>query len=177
MSLLEQRVISGDTQAVLEFYKTYSPKILGYLIKRLPRKEDAQEIMQDVFLDALDNLPFFQQKSTLLSWLYGIAGHKVVDFYRKKKIKSIILSTVPLLQLAAQEIHEPEFQFEKNKIRDRIEKAFAALSLNNQKILFLKYEQGNSVKEIAFTLNLSTKATESLLFRARQNFKIAYERA
>ena len=99
----------------------------------------------------------------------------MVDFYRKRKIKSILLSQVPFLQIVANEINQPEFQYEKNKIRDRIETAFHSLSLKYQKILRLHYEEKVPVKELANIFSLSFKATESLLFRARQSFRLAYE--
>lgn len=171
-----KRILSGDSKAVIEFYKSYSPKILSYFLKRLARYEDAQELTNDVFLEAIDSLSLLRKKESVLAWLYGIAHNKTVDFYRKQKIKSILLSQMPFLQIAASEINQPEFQFEKNKIRDRIELTLHSLSLNYQKILKLHYEEEIPVKELAKIFNLSFKATESLLFRARQNFKLAYAR-
>lgn len=177
MADILKRIMDGDPKATRDFYIEYSPKILSYLKRRLPHQEDAQEIMQDVFLEAIDSLFYLQKHTSVQSWLYSIAHNKVVDYYRKRKIKSIVLSAIPVLQIAAQEMHQPEFQFEKDKIRDRIEKAFSTLSSRYQEILLLRYEKEIPVKELAITLNLSFKATESLLFRARQDFKKAYERA
>jgi RNA polymerase sigma factor (sigma-70 family) len=77
----------------------------------------------------------------------------------------------------AQEINQPEFQYEKDKMRDKIEAAFYALSSKYQEILRLHYEEKVPVKQIALRFDLSFKATESRLFRARQQFKAAYERA
>ncbi|MCL5435310.1 MAG: sigma-70 family RNA polymerase sigma factor, partial [Patescibacteria group bacterium] len=108
---------------------------------------------------------------------YKIAHNKTVDYYRKRKIKSILLSQVPYLDIVAAEINQPEFQFEKNKVKDKIESAFRSLPDIYRKILKLRYEEQMPVKQIAEVFNLSFKATESLLFRARQNFKLAYERA
>lgn len=172
-----KRILKGESDAVIEFYKFYSPKILRYLSKKLPRYEDAQELTNDTFLEAIDSLSVLRREENISSWLYRIAHNKMVDFYRKKKIKSILLSQAPFLQIAANEINQPEFQLEKNKIRDRIESALYSLSRKYQKILILHYEEKISVKELAKTFNLSFKATESLLFRARQSFKLAYERA
>ena len=171
------RILKGDSQAVIEFYKSYSPKILSYLSKKLPRHEDAEDLTNDVFLEAIDSLSLLRKKENTSAWLYGIAHNKMVDFYRKQKIKSMLLSQAPFLQIFANEIYQPEFQFEKNRIRDKIEEALHNLSHNHRIILQLRYEKGVSVKEIAKTLNLSFKAAESLLFRARQSFKLAYERA
>ena len=169
-----KRILRGEGGAVVEFYKFYSPKILRYLSKRLPGYQDAQELTNDVFLEAIDSLSILRKEENISSWLYKIAHNKMVDFYRKKKIKSILLSQAPYLQIVANEISQPEFQFEKNKIRDRIESTLRSLSQKYQKILMLHYEEKVSVKELTRTFNLSFKATESLLFRARQSFKLAY---
>ena len=177
MKSLAERIISGDSKSVTEFYKLYSPRILNYLLKRLPREEDAQEILNDVFLDAIDSISMLKKSENLQAWVFKIAHHKTVNYYRKGKIKSILLSQVPYLEIVASEIHQPEFQFEKNKIRDKIESAFRSLPDLYRKILKLHYEDRISIKEIAVMLKLSFKATESLLFRARQSFKLAYERA
>lgn len=176
MSLID-RLLAGDKKATVTFYKKYSPSIFEYLRKKLPRQEDAQEMMHDVFLEALDALPLLRNKDSISSWLYTIARNEVVDFYRKQKIKSILLSQIPFLQLVANEVSQPEFEYEKDRVRERIEKAFSLLSLKHQKILRLHYEDGIAIKKLALLFNLSFKATESLLFRARQNFIRAYERA
>lgn len=117
-----------------------------------------------------------RNETKALSWLYKIAHNKVVDYYRKKRIKTILLSQIPYLQLVDKEVHEPEFIFEKNKIRDKIEKVFSLLSWLHQRILQLHHERGVRLKEIAKTFHLSLKATESLLFRARRRFILIYER-
>ncbi len=172
-----ERILAGDSKAVIQFYKFYSPKILSYLSKKLPRLEDAQEITNDVFLEAIDSLSILRREKSTLSWLYRIAHNKMVDFYRKKKIKSILLSQIPFLQIVSSEMNQPEFQFEKNRIRDGIETALRSLPEKYRRILKLHYEERIPIKEIAAILDLSFKAAESLLFRARQSFKLAYERA
>jgi RNA polymerase sigma-70 factor, ECF subfamily len=172
-----KRILAGDSRAVIQFYKSYSPKISSYLFKKLPRREDAQEITNDVFLEAIDSLSILRKEQSTLSWLYRIAHNKMVDFYRKKKIKSMLLSQMPFLQIVESEINQPEFQFEKNKIRDGIETALRSLPEKYRKIIRLHYEEKIPIKQIAVIFDLSFKATESLLFRARQSFKLAYERA
>ncbi len=171
------RILQGDGNAVVEFYKIYSPRLLRYLRNKLPRQEDAEEVLNDIFFAAIDELHLFREKSNINTWLFRIARNKIADFYRKRKIKSVLLSQVPFLEIIANEISQPEFQFEKNKIRDRIEKAFNSLSIQYQKILHLHYEERIPVKELAVIFNLSFKATESMLFRARRCFRLAYERA
>ncbi|TRZ51225.1 sigma-70 family RNA polymerase sigma factor [bacterium] len=175
MKLLLDRILEGDGQAVTIFYKKYSPRIYKYLLKKVPR-EDAQEILNDIFIEVIDKLAFLHDYKKILPYLYKIAHNKTVDFYRKKKIRSLILSKLPFLELISKEIDRPDFQYEKNLIRDRIENTLHSLSFQYQKILRLHYEENIPVKNIAVIFNLSCKATESLLFRARQSFKKTYER-
>jgi len=176
VKFLVDKILGGDSKAVVELYNLYSPKVSKYLNKKLPQ-QDAQEILNDVFFDVIDSLEELKNRDNLLPWLYKIAHNKTVDFYRKKKIKDILFSQIPFLKIVESEINTPEFQYEKNKTRDRIESAFLSLSTKYQKILRLYYEKNLSIREIAVRTNLSFKATESLFFRARQSFKIAYERA
>lgn len=177
MDSLVKQVLDGNPQAVEKFYKTYSPKIIKYLKNKLPNTEEAEEILNDVFMEAIDTLIFLNDYEKVENWLYRIAHNKMVDFYRKKKIKILLMSQVHFLEIAAKEILEPEFQFEKNRMKDKIEKTFYQLSEKHQKILILHYEESMPVKDIALTLSLSFKATESLLFRARGQFKTIYERS
>lgn len=172
---LTRQVGLGNSQAAVKFYRLYSPRILSYLTKKLPRHEDAEDLTNDVFLEAIDSISLLREEEKVLSWLYKISHNKMVDFYRKRKIKAILLSQIPFLQIVASEISQPEFQYEKNKIRDRIELVLHGLSEKYKKALKLHYEEKIPVKRLATMLNLSFKATESLLFRARQSFRLAYE--
>lgn len=168
-------ILEGDPQAVKQFYDTYAPKLYTYFSHRLSQREDSEVFVNDTLLEAIDALPLFQRKSSLTTWLYKIAHNKLVDFYRKKKVKSLLLSQIPFLQIVAQEVYEPEFQFEKNKIRDKIEVTLRKLSYKYRQVLQMHYEEQRSIKEIAQVLDLSPKATESLLFRARKKFQDVYE--
>jgi len=175
MQTLVQKILDGNSQAVLTFYKTYSPRILRYLQQKLP-PEVSQEILNDVFLDAIDSLATMHKQENVQAWLYQIAHHKIVNFFRKKKIKSFLFSQMPYLEVLAEELSQPEFVMEKDKIRDDIESAMRGLSEKYRTILRMHYEEQMPVKIIAAELNLSFKATESLLYRARQNFIKVYER-
>lgn len=173
MTSLLEKIKHGDKEAIRTFYKEYAPKIAFYLSKRVP-KEEAKEILNDVFFDAIDQIPFLRNTDNIQAWIYRIAHNKSVDYYRKKKIKSILLSEVPFLQIAAKEIQQPEFQFEKKKLREKIERTMEKLSEKYRMILRLHYEDGIKVKELAVIYNVSPKAAESLLYRARVEFMKVY---
>lgn len=176
MTSLIERIKSGDPEAVSDFYKANSEKIQSYLVKHLPMREDAEDLMNDVFFEAIDSIHHLEKEANLQAWLYKIAHNKMVDYYRKRKIKSLLLSQMPYLEIIANEISQPEFQFEKDRVRDKIEQTLFGLSPKYQKILKLHYEESMPVKDLSFVFNLTFKATESLLFRARHQFITSYER-
>jgi RNA polymerase sigma-70 factor (ECF subfamily) len=164
-----------DENEIIAFYKEFSPRISRYLKRHLPKNE-VSEILNDIFFEVIDDIAILHKKDNLSAWIYKIAHNKVVDFYRKKKIKSFLLSQVPYLDLMAREITQPEFILEKNQLRDKIESSMRAISQKYRNILHMHYEEQMPIKKIALVLNLSPKATESLLYRARQHFMKAYER-
>lgn len=170
MKSIVNKIIEGDPHAVETFYQQYSPGILNYLKQKLPTQEDAQELLNDIFLDAIDALPTLNKQTSLKSWIYAIAHNKIVNFYRKRKIKSLIFSQFPYLKIVTAEINQPEFQLEKRELKIRLQVAFEKLSLKYRQILQLHYIEEMPVKAISVNLNLSFKATESLLYRARQQF-------
>lgn len=175
MTHIVKRILQGDAGAVETFYQQYSPGILRYLNRKLPRQEDAQEILNDVFLDAIEELPLLQKQTNVKAWLYQIAHNKMANFYRKRKIKSLLFSQFPYLKIIAEEFHQPEFQLEKQEIKIRLQIALEKLSQKYQQILHMHYIEDMPVKIISVRLNLSFKATESRLYRARQQFIKYYE--
>ena len=175
MQSLVKKILEGDEAAVELLYRTYSKDILRYLQKRVPH-EEASEILNDVFLEAIDGIALLKKDANLKAWLYKIAYNKTIDYYRKSKVKTFFISQMPFLEVIDYEVHQPEFQMEKRELRERIEKALRSISEQYRKILTLRYEYQMSVKEIALVFQMSVKAAESLLFRARQSFIRAYER-
>lgn len=175
MTHIVKRILKGDAGAVEIFYEHYSHGLLRYLKSKLPKEEDAQELLNDVFLDAIEELPTLHKYSNVKSWLYQIAHHKIVNFYRKGKIKSILFSQFPYLRIVAQELHQPEFQLERRELTIRIKLTLEKLSQKYRQILHMHYIEDLPVKIISVKLNLSFKATESRLYRARIQFIKYYE--
>jgi RNA polymerase sigma-70 factor (ECF subfamily) len=173
MSLID-RIKVGEKAAILEFYRSFAPRIQIYLERRVPQ-EVAQEILNDVFLDALDEIPLLKHEQNVIGWLYRIARNKTIDYYRKRKLKSVLFSQIPYLEFAAKEMTQPEFVLEKEKVREKIENVMRKISTKYAMILRMHYEDGMRIKEIAYILNLTPKATESLLFRARMKFIQEYD--
>jgi RNA polymerase sigma-70 factor (ECF subfamily) len=174
MEKIIEDVLLGQKGAATRFYLVYAPKMRRYLNTKVPERE-VEEILQDTFLSAFDSLPLYRGESSVSTWLISIARHEVADFYRKQYVRALVTQTTPLFDNMVSEILSPEFDMEKKKIEKRFFATYRSLSKQYQDILSYRYELSMSVKEIASRMDMSFKATESLLYRARLAFREEYE--
>ena len=174
MELIVQEVVAGKKGAATRFYHSFAPKLRKYLSFKLPG-EDVEELLQDTFLSAFDSLALYRGESSVYTWLISIARHEVADFYRKRYVRAAVEKTAPLFENIVSEMLSPEFIWKKERIEKRFFASYHSLSKQYQEILSHKYESSMSVKEIAKRMELSFKAAESLLFRARLAFREEYE--
>ncbi len=171
---LVEGILRGEEHALATFYTTYKGRLLSYIRRRIGLENDAEEILQDSLMGTLESLRDFAYQSSLYTFMCSIANHKVVDYYRKKKIKSVLFSQAPEIEALISTVVGPETQFDEQMLKEKIKATFATLTPQYHQILTLKYVQGYSVAEIAKKLSLSFKSVESQLFRARKAFVIAY---
>ncbi len=171
---LVRQIIRGNKKAVCQFYHTYQSRLLNFILTKIENPKDAEEILQDTFLSSLDSLPLFKFNSSLYTWLCSISYHEIVDFYRKKKLKTIIFSRLPWLEKIMDKALGPELALQEKEIKIKIYHTFKNLSEGYAQVLRLKYIEGLSMKEIALRLKTSIKAVESKLSRARLAFQKQY---
>ncbi|MCD7900146.1 MAG: sigma-70 family RNA polymerase sigma factor [Bacteroides sp.] len=143
---------------VADIFRKYQSKLNGFITRRVPTKEDAEDILQEVFykLSRLD-----QQKDPVLSissWLYSVARNQITDKYRKKREEELSYYpenesddsfirelTVTILDESA----SPETDYLKSLIWEELEVALSELPEEQRLIFELTELQGISFKEIA----------------------------
>ena len=161
-------------------------KLLASNLKRLEkyvnhRVQDcleAEEITEETLISAVYAYPSFSEKSSFFTWLCGIANHEISDFFRKKRIKTVLFSVFPWLEELADSALGPEQLILKKEVETemggRVRTSLSRLSEGYQEVLRLKYYQGLTVLEISQKLNETAKAIESRLTRARKAFAKVY---
>jgi RNA polymerase sigma-70 factor (ECF subfamily) len=154
-----------------EFFKKHYFGIKAFVSKKIDDEGVVEELTNDIMLAGINALPNFNKKSSEFSWLCGIAKHKIIDYYRKKKIKTILFSACPVFEEVADKALSPERDVLKNELKSEIKNTFKEMNKGYNKILRLKYIDGLKVNEIARIMELSVKAAESKLIRAKKNFK------
>jgi len=168
--LLLEKIIKSDERALLRLYKKYQPLVFNYVKSQISNYQTAEELTQDIFIDFIEALRDFRFQSSLKTFLFSIARHKVVDQIRKKKIKNILFSRLPSYVVEGLKTVFIDEEIDKKELRKKITKILESLPNDYRVVLRLKYIEGVKIKVISEKLKLNFKTTESLLFRARKSF-------
>ncbi|MEJ2245666.1 MAG: sigma-70 family RNA polymerase sigma factor [Acidobacteriota bacterium] len=163
-------LLHKDRKATAEFINRYSDPLYSYLQRRLiPRADLVEDVLQEVFLAAWENLHNFQGRSSLKSWLLGIARHKIEDYYRSK-----LREPEPIEEESAM-MATPELILDEIIDRQRLQKkareVLESLPENYSIALLWRYWEERSALYMAEQTGRTVKAVERLLSRARTEFK------
>ncbi len=169
-SELVQKILNRDRRALSLFYHTYAPALRRFIWGKVASEEDCEEILQDSLYAFLEALRDYAGHASIKTFLYAITGHKIVDFYRKKKLRHIVFSKMPQLEEFISPILSPEQEFDSHVFKEKVSRTLSAILPRYREILVLKYLDNVSVGEIARRLAISFKSAESRLFRARKAF-------
>lgn len=169
---LISRMRDGEPSAVREWFAQYHDRMLRYVEAKISNSSDAEDIVQEVFVNSLRQLNVFRGNSSLWTWMVAIARHEIADYFRKKYAKSAIRS-LPWSQVFAeiQVGEKPKTFDQQTENQALIHAVLRTLTKMQQELLQLKYVDGKTVGEIAEMWGKTVKSIESELFRARTAFK------
>ena len=164
-------VLQRDRKATAEFVDTYTDAVYAFIRRRLsPRLDLVEDLVQEVFIAAWENLNSFRGASPLRAWLLGIARHKVEDYYRR-----LLQSAQPLEPATAEELPAEDLDMEGIADRERTERrarqVLEELPERYRVALQWRYWEKRSARQMAKAAGRSEKAIERLLARAREQFR------
>lgn len=158
----------GLPEAVEIWYRKYLSVLQKFIASKIDNKKDVEEITRETFLNCLRDLPLFQERSSLKTWMLRIASHEVSDYYRRRYAKKFIRS-IPLSNFLFHE--DPKNMHETSAY---VVEVLRRMKVEYKELIILKYVDNLSVKEIAQSIQKSIKSVESDLFRARKEFRVLY---
>ncbi len=170
-------VLRKDRKATAEFVDTYTDVVYSFVRRRLnPRQDVVDDLVQDVFIAAWENLGRFRGSSSLRSWLLGIARHKIQGHYRR-----VLRDAVPLNAELAEILPDLSAGVEAAAERERMErqarKVLGEMPQRYSVVLLWRYWERRSAREMAQATGRSEKAVERLLARAREQFRRRWQNA
>jgi RNA polymerase sigma factor (sigma-70 family) len=168
-----RRVIQGEQNAYAELVTRYQNYVFTMALKYVPRREDAEELAQDVFVKAYRFLSDFKGETARFStWLYTITQNTCFSYLRKKRLPIDSLDddkTRPGMEQL--EWQTGEQRMEQQSRQNTVKKAMKLLSRGDASILTLFYNAEQNLDEIAMILRIDPNTAKVRLHRARQRLK------
>jgi RNA polymerase sigma-70 factor (ECF subfamily) len=175
-AMLVEEALAGSVPAFEKLVSLYSKKIYNYCYRMAGNKEDAEDILQDVFVKAYRSLNGFRRNSQFSTWLYRIAYNACIDHHRKKKIVTVPVLGVDeegrqLVTEIASDGPSLEEQVLSNERKLAVQKAIAKLRPEYRTVILLREIDGLSYDEIACVLNIPLGTVKSYISRARETLR------
>ncbi len=163
---LIERILEGDKAGYALLVDRYKDLAFTIAYRILGKREDAEEVVQDAFVKAFQNLSSFRQKAKFSTWLYRIIYNTAISRHRQKKSD--------WLPIEESKIPENEVEFLAEEEEDRhkmLESAMQQLSEEDRILLTLYYVDESSVDDLHSILSLSKANVKIKLFRARKKLQ------
>lgn len=169
--LLIQECLRGKTAAFGELVRRYQDRLYNTVFRLLDNAEDAQDVVQETFLNAYQSLDNFKGESQFFTWLYRIAVNTAISLRRKHRavlsFNTSSDSELSLDPMDASEGNRPGQAMEKAEQEVRIQRALNLLSPEHRAVLVLKDMEGQKYDAMAEILQVPIGTIRSRLHRAR----------
>lgn len=161
-----------------ELTNRYERRVYSLALRLLRHEQDAEDVTQQTFLNALEGLENFRGEASFATWLLRIATHAALKVIRKRKgLDTISLEeateetdrydTIPHPEYIADWRQSPEELVHQREVQRLLEAALARLDDRHRPVFLLRDVEGLSVRETAEALGLSEANTKVRLLRAR----------
>jgi RNA polymerase sigma-70 factor (ECF subfamily) len=169
-----EALIAGDRAEFARLVDTYSSPIYRLGLRMLGTPQDAEDVLQNTFLSALNHLPKFEGRSSLSTWLYRIAANEALMLIRRKKPEINLddaqdsendenLLPTQFVDWSAL----PEDELLSGEGKKALDSAIQSLPESMLIVFVLRDVEGLSIKETADALNLTETNVKTRLLRAR----------
>jgi RNA polymerase sigma-70 factor (ECF subfamily) len=171
---LVRRAQGEDKEAFEELIRRHQHRVFAVASGILRRREDVEDIAQQVFVKSYFSLKRFDQRAAFSTWLYKITVNECWDLLRKKKVRPLVyesdLSEEQARQVmtSAEKVNPGPDISEEIEARENVERLLEGLDERDRLMLILKEVEGYSIEEIAEVLNLNSNTVKVRLFRARR---------
>lgn len=162
---LIRRIGSGDRQALSELYARYQRVLFAYLLQLTPDYGLAEELLQDTLVAIWKSAGSFEGRSSVLTWLIGIARRQAHNTLRQRHVPLTALSEVEAMP--APDL-EPEEVALAGVARAELIEAFRCLAPVHREVLLLTFVQELSYQETAAILEVPVGTVKSRLSNARR---------
>ena len=166
---LIREAVGGDSSAFGALYDRYQPMIYRFVMIKVGRREEAEDITHQVFLSAWQKVRSYKHRGfPFSSWLYQIARNQVIDHYRSRKGDVSLDKADPEAFASAA---DPSADLSKKLQLEKVRSAVARLKPDYQDVIILRFVEDLSLKETAAALRKTEGAVKLVQHRAVRELK------
>ena len=162
---LVERCKQGDAQSFRKLYELYSKAMYNTSFRILNNTAEAEDVLQESFIDAFRHIHSFESRSSFGSWLKQIVVNKSINVIRKNKMDIVDLDKTQIAEMPEENtIDEKEIQWKVQEVR----KAIQELPDGYRAVLTLYLLEGYDHEEISQILNVKESTARTQYIRAKQ---------
>lgn len=169
-----QKYLSGDDQGMVELIRDYKDGLILYINSLTGNLQQAEELAMDTFVHIGIKRPRNNGKASFKTWLYTIARHLAVDYFRKQSRRNEV--ALEEGYGIADEQACVERLFFKNQQKVALHLALRQLNDTYRQVLWLVYFEELLLKDAAKIMGKTVRAMETLVYRARLALKEILEK-
>ncbi len=162
------RLQAGEESAFAEFYEAYRGSVEGFIRKRVSSGSDVEDLTQETFLQASRSIGRFARRSSLSTWLLGIARNVCRHYFRNSSRWMVGAHSMSTETRDSAEDARIEARVDARRLLDRIDKLIdARRGAEGASIFELRFVEGKSTAQIASRTGKSTDAVKMNIRRSR----------
>ena len=165
---LVEKVAGGDHVAFRWLFRRFQRPVHAYLTRLVRLPQIADELMSETMLELWKGAGRFGGRSTVSTWLFGIARHKAIDYLRRRHEGD--LGEDALVEVVDPS-PTPEEAVGRASIAELVGSLIDRLSAEHREVLHLAYREEMSVEEIADVVNCPINTVKTRMFYARKRMK------
>lgn len=172
--VLVKKAIGGSESAYKKLVDKYERALFFHVLKMIKDREQVEDLVQETFVKAFDNLNTYSTNYAFSTWLYRIATNHTIDYLRKKKLKTLSIDKPMKTKDGEMEMQLPDESAgtDRNIIRKQRQKivqhAIDNLPEKYRRVIELRHMEEKSYQEIADVLDLPLGTVKAHIFRARE---------
>ena len=162
-----KEILNGKTEQYEYFLDRYGQQVFVLVDRIVSCPEDAEELTQDVFLKAFQQLSSFKAESSFSTWIYRIATNVAISAVRKRKDEAIRLDDSVFANLSDTQVDEA-LEDDSEEQLQRLQRAMEQLEADERALITLYYMEEKPLSEVAFIVGLTEANAKVKLHRIRK---------
>lgn len=172
--VLVEAAIGGEEKAYSQLVDKYERALYFHILKMVKDRGQVEDLVQEAFVKAFNNLNTYSNNYAFSTWLYRIATNHTIDYLRKKKLQTLSIDEPVNTREGEMKMQLPdkEAATDRKIIRkqrqEMVRDAIEDLPEKYRKVIEMRHMEEKSYQEIADVLDLPLGTVKAHIFRARE---------